>query len=93
MSNDKIIKFTKVGFRPGKYKIVLGDFSPLESIMFERWLALKGLTEFEKWFHGMQRLKGTKCFYCDWCDPTNAQCFDGHIQRVGCPKQEGKNEV
>lgn len=89
----KFMKINSVEFHPGKYKVIVGDFGIWESAMFERWLKSYGREHFEKWYEGQQRLKGTKCECCDWKDPMNAQCFDGHIQSVGCPKQEGKNEV
>jgi hypothetical protein len=32
------------------------------------------------------------CKECEWKDPSQAQCYDGHIQRIGCKKLERKQE-
>lgn len=35
------------------------------------------------------------CKECEWKDPSQAQCYDGHIQRIGCKnirKQEKESK-
>ena len=33
------------------------------------------------------------CKSCKWYDPTQAQCYDGHIQSVGpCNNKERRND-
>lgn len=32
-----------------------------------------------------ERIDYEKCVSCKWCDPTQAQCYDGHLQnKKGC---------
>lgn len=55
----------------------------LERNAFCAWLQGKGSDAFAAWFEGKEKLRGTDCETCKWCDPTQAQCYDGHIQGVG----------
>lgn len=32
------------------------------------------------------------CKECEWKDPSQAQCYDGHIQRIGCQNINRKQE-
>jgi hypothetical protein len=32
------------------------------------------------------------CKECEWKDPSQAQCYDGHIQRIGCKNINRKQE-
>ena len=54
--------------------------SMLELNAFWCWWNGKGAEEFNAWFKGMEKLRGTECEKCKWRDPTQFQCFDGHGQ-------------
>lgn len=32
------------------------------------------------------------CDGCEWQDPTQDQCFDGHLQSVGCKEWDGEQD-
>lgn len=39
-----------------------------------------------------ERIDYEKCVSCKWCDPTQAQCYDGHLQnKKGCMSFEQNN--
>ena len=39
-----------------------------------------------------ERIDYEKCVSCKWCDPTQAQCYDGHLQnKKGCISFEQNN--
>ena len=50
---------------------------------FDGWMKAKGAAEFEAWFKGMEKLRGTECEKCKWRDPAQFQCYDGHAQAIG----------
>ena len=57
--------------------------SMLELNAFWCWWNGKGAEEFNAWHEGMKRLQGTICEKCNWKDPTQIQCYDGHMQGLG----------
>lgn len=57
--------------------------SELKLNAFKAWMKGYGAKSFGEWFEGKEKLRGTDCEMCKWCDPAQAQCYDGHIQGVG----------
>ena len=65
--------------------------SELKLNAFSAWMKEHGAKMFCEWYSGIEKLKDTECRYCKWCDPTQAQCFNGHIQGgVACDSYERK---
>jgi hypothetical protein len=58
-------------------------YSEQEMKAFDSWMKAKGAAEFDTWFKGMEKLRGTECENCKWRDPTQFQCYDGHAQAIG----------
>ena len=69
-------------------------YSEQELKAFDSWMKVKGAAEFGTWFKGMEKLRGTICEKCNWKDPTQIQCFDGHMQGIGpCEGYEEEDET
>ena len=70
------------GSRTECYKVEVYFESALKRNAFYCWLQGQG-DVFEAWFKGKESLRGTECEMCRWCDPTQSQCYDGHLQGIG----------
>ena len=77
---ELVIDENGVAHEVHKVEVCFIDESEMEA--FREWLKTKG-EEFHSWYEGMKRLRGTICEKCNWKDPTQIQCLDGHMQGIG----------